>query len=106
MRIEPGQIICGIEAIRLRAIFSYFNYAGFTDLSLSQRLEITIKRSRKLIQNLLVEDYIHEKWKDEETIYYDQTVKGAAVRLASAAPPIKRAVAKISGNGLPFSSIS
>jgi hypothetical protein len=92
LRIEPNQVICGVDAIRLRGFLDREKY-GWHLRSLADGLSLSMEAAQAVADDLVREGYAEIDADERDGSRYCNTIKGNALALASAAKPIKRATA-------------
>lgn len=93
MRITRDMMIVGVPAIQLRdALKGYIGTIGTEYLA--SKLKVSAEKGRHIAEQLLAEGYLEVEMEHHGETYYCLTMKGAALQLASAAKPIKRATAE------------
>lgn len=93
MNIVRGQQICGIEVLRLRDALRASYPGPVTPDHVADRLEVTISAAAELCRCLAGEGYLERHGSDPIQASYEFTAKGAALRNASAAKPVRRETA-------------
>jgi len=93
MRITRDMTIVGVPAIQLRDALRGL-VSGFDAEYLANKLNMSAEEGRGIAGQLLAEGYLAVEMEHHGETYYGLTMKGAALQLASAAKPIKRATAE------------
>jgi predicted transcriptional regulator len=93
MRITREMTIVGVPAIQLRDALRRL-VSGFDAEYLANSLNMSAEEGRCITGQLLAEGYLEVEMEHHGRTYYHLTTKGAALQLASAAKPIKRATAE------------
>jgi len=89
MRVTKGETVCGMDALELRDVFRRAHQ--YSRHWLGHELGLTPSEIHQLVESLCAEGYVRQYPEGSEL--YVLTVKGSALRMASAARPITRATA-------------
>lgn len=96
MNISPGEEIAGFPAIKLRNFFRKFGADLVNVSGAAFYLGVSPRKAKKIMIALENEEYLKSeisRYTGKREIWWKQTIKGAGLRMASAAPQIKRSTA-------------
>lgn len=93
MRISKEMTIAGVPAVELRDTFKWLGGSHWSGVDLAERLGVAGSTGQQIATKLLEEGYCEIGMQHQGVSYFNLTMKGAALSLASAAKPIKRATA-------------
>jgi predicted nucleotidyltransferase len=96
MNVKAGDELAGFPAIELREFFRKFRGGAIGVDGTAYYLGIGIRKAKKLLTDFENEGYLKSKislYGRKKKTWWEQTPKGAGLRMASAAKPIKRAAA-------------
>lgn len=96
MNISLGEEIAGFPAIKLRNFFRKFRTNPMNVSDAAFHLGISPRKAKKILMKLENEGYLEsevDRLAEKRETWWEQTVKGAGLRMASAAPQIKRSTA-------------
>ena len=96
MNISPGEEIAGFPAIGIRNFFHKFSTGPVNVDGAAFYLGISVQKAKKIMVELENQGFLKSEVKrlsEKREPWWEQTVKGAALRMASAAPQIKRSTA-------------
>lgn len=94
MNISRGSKLCGVEVVRLRDALRRANPTYVTPHHLAELLGIDVASARALCAEMAAEGFLQPIHADGELGVYTLTVKGGALRNASARKPVRRATAE------------
>lgn len=93
MRIEPDQTFAGVPAMRVRDMFRTLGHScSFTAEYVQSHFEIPSEQAIDLVAELERHGFIEPQ--DDGSEYWQPTLKGSALALATAAKPIRRTSAE------------
>jgi hypothetical protein len=94
MRISRETVIAGVPAMELRKALRKLGGWGAWDVaSLAEALGVDEAPAAQTLSALIADGYVQIKFEQDGCPYYETTVKGNALALASARKPITRAAA-------------
>lgn len=94
MRIEASETIVGQPALTIRRLLRKGYGLGWGIGFVEETLHVNSGTAKRIIRGLESEGYIEKKDSHRQRDYWENTIKGNALGLASAAKPVKRANAE------------
>jgi len=94
MRIEPSEKIAGHPALEIRKLLRRGACCSWGINFVESILNVGPAKARRIVKMLESDGYIEKKTDSSFGSYWENTIKGNALALASAAPPVKRFAAE------------
>ncbi len=95
MRLNRGDRIAGVDALRLRRYFQRFGSEQVNYATVAEEFSVTKQQAEKILAELLQLEMISrcEFQYDKKMVSYQTTIKGNALGMAKAGKPVTRASA-------------
>ena len=94
MNITRGSKLCGVEVVLLRDALRHANPTYVTPRRLAELLGLDDDGARALCTEMVAEGFLQSVHADDGLVAYTLTVKGGALRNASARKPVRRVTAE------------
>ncbi len=94
VRITKGQVIAGVEAVRLRDALRRLKEYEFFAGAVSDRLKAPEDQAHELVRALIAAGLVEERERTLDRQTYGLTLAGSALANAGAGKPVSRAVAR------------
>jgi hypothetical protein len=107
MRLNRGDRIAGVDALRLRRYFQRFGSEQVTSATVAEEFSVTKRQAERILAELLKLEMIRrcEFQHDKKMVCYQTTIKGNALGMAKAGKPVTRASADpFNGTGFSVSA--
>ena len=94
MRLNRGDRIAGVDALRLRRYFQRFGSEQVNYATVAEEFSVTKQQAEKILAELLQLEMIRCEFQyDKKMVSYQTTIKGNALGMAKAGKPVMRASA-------------
>lgn len=95
MKLNRDGPVAGMDILKLRNVLRRFARGNLSHVAIMKEFSVTARKANKMIAELVTLELICpcEVGHNEETRFYETTIKGNALRLAKASKPVSRLTA-------------